>query len=212
MVEVDFCGHATLASAAVLFEQYQVASPLYFQVKNLGTFTIQRMQDGKICMDFPQRKPEKLVHYPAMLHDMIDVPFSEVYVNEQAYILLCDSAADVLNAKPNLSKIQQLAHEHYKSTSITAHNLDLTLTSSSEQYDYVARYFAPHKGIDEDPVTGSMHTGLAPLWAEKLAKNELVAYQASKRGGQIYCRIKDEQRIEIAGYAKLYMVADIFVD
>ena len=214
-VEVDFCGHATLASAYVLFRDYTQISTLKFHVKNLGVFTIVKADDGKIQMDFPMRKPSKQTRYPEILNDVIDKPISEVYLNEQAYILVCQNEQDVLTAKPNFAIINAIAEAYEVSTAITASDgLDVTITAKSdksEKYDYVARYFAPHKGIDEDPVTGSMHTGLAPLWAEKLSKTKLMAYQSSKRGGKLYCEIKPEGRIKISGYAKLFMVAEISI-
>lgn len=213
-VEVDFCGHATLASAFVLFKDFTQLKTIKFHVKDLGVFIIHQAEDGKIEMNFPIRPAEKLEHYPALLEQATDRPFKEVYINAQAFILVCHSAQDVVNATPNLSIIEQLANEHHKSTAITANftDLDVTITAKSEQYDYVARYFAPHKGIDEDPVTGSMHTGLAPLWAEKLGKPQLVGYQASERGGALFCQLLAEDRIEISGYGKLYMQAEIFID
>lgn len=209
-VEVDFCGHATLASSFVLFKDYTQAKTLQFHVKNLGVFTITQADDGKIKMNFPVRMPQKVEEYPELLDEVIDRPIQAVYMNQQAYILVCASEQDVREAKPNFAMINAIAEAYEVSTSITASNsLDITLTADSEVYDYVARYFAPHKGINEDPVTGSMHTGLAPLWAEKLNKKSLVAYQSSKRGGTLYCVLKDNNRIEISGYAKLYMTADI---
>ena len=208
-VEVDFCGHATLASAFVLFKDFTQLKQLQFHVKDLGLFTITQAEDGKIQMNFPIRQPIKLEEYPDLLNHVIDQPFKEVYLNQQAYILVLDSAQNVMDAQPNLANIKEIAKQHHVSTAITAHDLDLTITAQSAQYDYVARYFAPHKGIDEDPVTGSMHTGLAPLWAEKLGKNKLVAFQASVRGGKLFCEIQSAERIEISGYAKLYMQANI---
>ena len=211
-VEVDFCGHATLASSFVLFQFYTQAKNIRFHVKDLGVFIVDQDADGKIRMNFPTRRPEKLETYPEILNEMFDVEFDEVYVNQQAYILCCKSEQDVIRAVPNLEKIKQLGQLEYKSTAITASDFDLSLTASSNQYDYVARYFAPHKGIDEDPVTGSMHTGLAPLWANKLNKSTLRAYQASKRGGLLYCDLLADERIEVAGYGRLYMVAELFLD
>ena len=210
-VEVDFCGHATLASAFVLFKDFTKAKKIQFHVKNLGIFTIHQADDGKIQLNFPIRKAQKLTDYPELLNHVIDKPFKEVYANAQAFILVCHSAQDVIDAIPNLVHIQMIANEHKVSTAITAYHegLDVTITAESEDYDYVARYFAPHKGINEDPVTGSMHTGLAPLWAEKLNKDQLVGYQASARGGELFCKIESEDRIEISGYAKLYMQAEI---
>lgn len=212
-VEIDFCGHATLASAYVLFKDYIQRNTLNFHVKNLGIFNIEQLQDGKITMNFPIRKAQRLSSYPEELNHVIDRPFSEVYVNEQAFILVLENELDVIDAIPDLEAIKQLAESHNRSTAITAYesDLDLTLTAKSEKYDFISRYFAPQKGIDEDPVTGSMHTGLAPLWADKLAKNNLIAFQASARGGELYCQLLENERIEISGYAKLYMVAEINV-
>lgn len=212
-VEVDFCGHATLASAFVLFKDYSQAKTIHFHVKDLGIFIIQQAQDGKIQMNFPIRQPQKVIDYPELLNHVIDQPFKEVYLNAQAYILVCESAQDVINATPNLPNIRKIAEQYHVSTALTAESAgyDVTITAASNDYDYVARYFAPHKGIDEDPVTGSMHTGLAPLWAEKLGKTQLIGYQASARGGKLFCALQDNQRIEISGYAQLFMQAEIFI-
>ena len=213
VLEVDFCGHATLASAFVLFKDYTVEKTIHFHVKNLGIFIIEQAEDGKIKMNFPIRAAQPLKDYPDLLHHVIDQPIQAVYENAQAFILVLESAQAVIDAVPNLVAIQKLAESYKVSTTITAHEdqPDVTITAASDQYDYVARYFAPHKGINEDPVTGSMHTGLAPLWAEKLGKNQLIAYQASARGGKLYCKILDENRIEISGYAKLYMQAELYI-
>ncbi len=211
-VEVDFCGHATLASSFVLFKDFTTTKTIHFHVKDLGVFIVTQGQDGKITMNFPVRVPEPLPDYPALLNEVVDCPFNEVYVNQQAFILVCESEQAVRDAKPDFNKIKELAAAYQRSTAITAADLDISITSKAQHYDYIARYFAPHKGIDEDPVTGSMHTGLAPLWADKLSKWQLVAYQASARGGLLYCDLKDNQRIEISGDAKLYMVAEIFLD
>ena len=211
-VEVDFCGHATLASSFVLFKDFTTTKTIHFHVKDLGVFIVTQGQDGKITMNFPVRVPEPLPDYPVLLNKVVDCPFNEVYVNQQAFILVCESEQAVRGAKPDFNKIKELAVAYQRSTAITAADLDISITSKAQHYDYIARYFAPHKGIDEDPVTGSMHTGLAPLWADKLSKRQLVAYQASARGGLLYCDLKDNQRIEISGYAKLYMVAEIFLD
>ncbi|WP_151957030.1 PhzF family phenazine biosynthesis protein [Acinetobacter guillouiae] len=212
-VEVDFCGHATLASAFVLFKDHTQAKTIHFHVKDLGIFIIQQAEDGKIQMNFPIRQPQKVIDYPELLNHVIDQPFKEVYLNAQAYILVCESAQDVINATPNLPNIRKIAEQYHVSTALTAESAgyDVTITAASNDYDYVARYFAPHKGIDEDPVTGSMHTGLAPLWAEKLGKTQLIGYQASARGGKLFCDIQDSQRIEISGYAQLFMQAEIFI-
>ncbi len=114
---------------------------------------------------------------------------------------------DVLDEQPDMNLLKALG----KRTAITTTDMDVVITTKAdEHYDCVSRYFAPVAGIEEDPVTGSIHTAIAPLWAEKLSKNNIVAYQASSRGGILYCNILNQERIEIAGYGKLYMQAEIF--
>lgn len=211
--EVDFCGHATLASSFVLFKDYTSAKKIYFHVKNLGIFIVEQEADGKIKMNFPQRKAILVTEYPDELRQALTKPFKNVYLNAQAYIVEYESVQDVLDEQPNLELLKTLGKIR---TAITASELqsptDVAITSLGEQYDCVSRYFAPANGINEDPVTGSIHTAIAPLWAEKLLKNSLLAYQASARGGALYCTLLDNDRIEIAGYAKLYMQAEINVD
>lgn len=213
-VEIEFCGHATLASAYVLFKDYCSASKIYFHVKKMGIFIVDQAIDGKIHMNFPIRRAEKLHEVPELIYQAIDRPVVDVYINAQAYILVCASEQDVREATPNLDVICQIGADKKLRTAITsaADSHDIVITASADDYDYVARYFAPNVGINEDPVTGSLHTGLAPFWAERLNKTELIAYQASERGGTLYCILKDDERIEISGYAKLFMIADLFLD
>ena len=206
--EVDFCGHATLASSFVLFKDFTQLKKIQFHVKNLGIFVVSQKEDGKIVMNFPIRRAVKVDEYPALLNQAFTKPFKNVYLNAQAYIIEYETVQDVLDEQPNLALLKQLGKIRTAITS-DAHSLDVAITSNSENYDCISRYFAPANGIDEDPVTGSIHTGIAPLWAEKLAKNNILAYQASKRGGELYCQILENERIEISGYAKLYMQAEI---
>jgi len=116
----------------------------------------------------------------------------------------------VLDETPDFELLKQV---NDRRTAITATGalLDVALTAGAEKYDCVSRYFAPSNGINEDPVTGSIHTGIVPIWAEKLGKQQLVAYQGSSRGGVLYCEIQDNDRIEISGYGKLYMKAEILL-
>ncbi len=240
LVEVAFCGHATLASAFVLFQHCDVVGTVNFHVKNMGIFKVTQAEDGKIHMNFPIRAPHKLEQWPQGIEQAIDRPIQAVYLNEQAYILVCESEQDVREATPNLDVIRKLAGEQLYRTAITAQVqqssesenqskpselLDLAITAQSveqqsqnlalqaigqtEVTDYVARYFAPHIGIDEDPVTGSLHTALAPFWAQQLNKTSLIAEQVSARSGKLYCKLIDDSRIEIAGYAVLYMQAEL---
>lgn len=208
--EVDFCGHATLASSFVLFNQFDTGKTIHFHVKDLGIFVVNQDADGKIRMNFPVRRAEPVAEYPEALRQALSKPFKQVYLNAQGYIVEYESVQDVLDEMPDFELLKQL---NGKRTAITAQNtyLDVAITSQDIQYDCISRYFAPSNGINEDPVTGSIHTGIAPLWAEKLGKNELVAYQASARGGVLYCALQDQDRIEISGYGKLYMQAEIYL-
>ena len=208
--EVAFCGHATLASAFILFREYTKATEIEFEVKNLGTFYVSQAIDGKINMNFPIRKAEQVSDYPQALRDGLTKPFKAVYLNAQAYIVEYESVQDVLDEQPNLEKLKQLGQVR---TAITASQPDIAITAKGEdgKFDCVSRYFAPTIGIDEDPVTGSIHTAIVPLWAEKLNKQRLVAYQASARGGILECFIESAERIEISGYAKLYMQAELSI-
>ncbi|MEB6564152.1 PhzF family phenazine biosynthesis protein [Acinetobacter towneri] len=209
--EVDFCGHATLASSFVIFKDYTAAKTIQFHVKNLGIFTVHQQPDGKICMNFPIRRAKLVKEYPEVLRQALSKPFKNVHLNAQAYIVEYESVQDVLDEQPNLELLKQLGQLR---TALTAacSSVDVAITASSQaDYDCVSRYFAPAMGIPEDPVTGSIHTAIAPLWAELLGKTELVAYQASARGGVLYCRVLEHERIEISGYAQLYLQGEIML-
>ncbi|KAA8734497.1 PhzF family phenazine biosynthesis protein [Acinetobacter qingfengensis] len=206
--EIEFCGHATLASAFILFQKFTALKTIHFHSKKLGIFIISQADDGKICMNFPIRKAEKLSEYPEILNEALTKPIKAVYRNAQAYILEYQSVQDVLEETPDFKKLAELGNLR---TAITTAGLDVAITAQAQQYDCVSRYFAPALGIDEDPVTGSIHTAIVPIWAEKLGKSQLVAYQASQRGGALFCKILDQDRIEIAGYACLFFEADILL-
>lgn len=211
--EVDFCGHATLASSYVLFKDFTTSKKIQFHVKKLGIFTIEQADDGKIQMNFPIRRAEAVTQYPELLRQALTKPFKQVYVNAQAYIVEYETVQDVLDEQPNLALLKQLGALR---TAITASeqvaSKDVAITALGQRYDCVSRYFAPANGIDEDPVTGSIHTGIVPIWAKKLEKDTLMAYQASQRGGELHCVMLENERIEISGYAKLYMQAEIYLD
>lgn len=209
-VEVDFCGHATLASSFVLFHYFTAAKQIAFHVKNLGVFTVEEALDGQIKMNFPIRRAKRVEEVPTLLRQALTRPFKAVYVNEQAYIVMYESVQDVIDEQPNFELLKQFGQLR---TAITAEAaaLDVAITSADTTYDCVSRYFAPANGIAEDPVTGSIHTAILPLWGELLGKDKLVAYQASPRGGTLYGQLLENERIEISGYARLFMQADIEV-
>ena len=201
--EIAFCGHATLASAFVLFNKNPDVETIKFYAKAVGILTIVQTDDGKIQMDFPNTKPEKVKDIPESLLAGLSIAPVEVYKNTQAYFVIYNAEADVLNVERDNERLKQLAP------------LDVVVTCQAKSadykdYDFISRYFWPANGGDEDPVTGSAHTALAPLWAERLGKNNLVAYQASRRGGILDCVVAGN-RILISGNAVQYMTGFITV-
>ncbi|MGO2997038.1 MAG: PhzF family phenazine biosynthesis protein [Moraxellaceae bacterium] len=203
LTEIDFCGHATLASAYVLFKKNPNVKVINFSAKAVGILTVAKTDSGKMQMDFPNRMPEKIDEIPDSLLAGLSIAPAEVYRNTQAYFVIYDSESDVLNVVRDNETLKQLA----------PYDVVVTCQATSEKYedyDFVSRYFWPANGGDEDPVTGSIHTGLAPLWAKRLAKNELVAYQASSRGGVLDCTVAGD-RVLISGNAVSYLTGFITV-
>lgn len=201
--EIAFCGHATLASAFVLFNKNPNVETIKFSAKAVGVLTIMQTDDGKIQMDFPNTKPEKVKDIPESLLAGLSITPVEVYKNTQAYFVIYNAEADVLNVERDNERLKQLAP------------LDVVVTCQAKSadykdYDFISRYFWPANGGDEDPVTGSAHTALVPLWAECLGKNNLVAYQASRRGGVLDCVVAGN-RVLMSGNAVQYMTGFITV-
>ena len=201
LTEIDFCGHATLASAFVLFKKHPSLTSIQFSAKAVGVLIIVQTNTGKIQMDFPNRMPEKVDSIPKSLLAGLSIVPVELYRNSQAYFVIYNSESEVLNVLRDNEELKKLAP------------LDVVVTcqSESDKYDFISRYFWPANGGDEDPVTGSIHTGLAPLWAERLGKNALLAYQASKRSGVLDCVVAGD-RVFISGHAVHYLTGLITVE
>jgi len=196
--EIDFCGHATLASAYVIFGQNQDLAVIKFVAKAVGTLSAVKLPDGLIEMSFPQRSPEPVPAIPASLLDGLSIKPKEVLKNQQAYFAVYDNEQDVKAVVPDLRKLVALGP------------LDVVVTAPGTQHDFVSRYFWPANGGDEDPVTGSIHAGLAPFWASRLGKNDLVALQVSRRTGLLKCRVEND-RVFVAGAAVQYLEGTIEV-
>lgn len=192
ITEIDFCGHATLATAFVLFKEDTSLKEVTFIAKAVGSLSVRQLDDGYIEMNFPNRKPKKVETIPQELIKGLSIEPKDVLVNQQTYFVVYENEEDVYNVEVNLDEIKKLGP------------LDVTVTARSSKYDCISRYFWPANGGIEDPVTGSMHTGLAPLWAERLNKTDLIAYQASSRGGLLKCQVSDE-KVVILGQAVLYL-------
>lgn len=192
-VEVDLCGHATLASAWVLFNRlgYQHDRISFFT--RSGTLTVMKESGSdRLVLDFPVTKLTS-VQPAADLIDAIGAKPVEVLAGI-SYVLVYDNANIVRNLRPNMNGL------------MTLDRFAVIVTAPGDRpgIDCVSRFFAPAKGIPEDPVTGSAHCSIVPYWAQKLGKTDIVAYQASRRGGTLYCRL-DGDRVHMAGTCRPYM-------
>ncbi|MFM0212339.1 PhzF family phenazine biosynthesis protein [Paraburkholderia sediminicola] len=198
LTEIAFCGHATLASAYVIFRQCEDLDVIEFVAKAVGRLTVCRMPDGLIEMSFPQRRPERLNEIPANLMLGLSIRPQEVLINQQAYVAIYETEHEVRSVVPELNLLSTLAP------------LDVVVTARGDDHDFVSRYFWPANGGDEDPVTGSIHAALAPFWSERLGKSELVAMQVSRRSGLLRCRAQAD-RVYISGQAVQYLEGTIEV-
>ena len=188
-VEVDLCGHATLASAHVLWDEriLPVAERARFHTKS-GELTAWREGDT-IRMDFPS-EPVTSSAAPAALTEALSVPFSFAGRNRMDWLVEVADEAAVKAVRPELRALVTLG----------VRGVIVTACSAAPGRDFVSRFFAPGAGVDEDSVTGSAHCALAPYWAEKLGKDALTGYQASVRGGTVWCTLKGD-RVILGGRA-----------
>ena len=193
LAEVDLCGHATLASAHILFEELGYSNPsIEFETRS-GKLMVERRQ-GKLVMDFPALSTKQCAAPKALIDGLGKQPV-KVLASED-YIAVFENEAAIRALAPDLSMLNQLDLR------------GVIVTAPGDQVDFVSRFFAPKLGIAEDPVTGSAHCELTPYWAEKLGKTSLRAFQASRRGGFIECELRGE-RVLLSGTAVTFMRAEI---
>ena len=197
-VEIDLCGHATLASAFIIINFFDKNNHfLSFNTKS-GILTVNFNKINDLYeMDFPARKPQK-TEINQIVQKSINAQIKEAYISRDL-LLLIDTEEQVKNLEIDFDKIKTIKD---------CFAFIVTAKSSSKEYDFVSRFFAPNAGIIEDPVTGSSHSTLIPFWAEKLNKNKLIAKQLSKRGGILFCE-NNGNRVKISGKAKLYLEGKI---
>jgi len=194
-VEVRLCGHATLATAAVLFREVGVETDLLHFETLSGTLTARRAATG-IALNFPADPPSPY-GAPDRIRELLqEYEVETVYYAPETRNLLIHlgSADDVRALEPDFARVLAVTDQS------ELHGVIVTARGESP-YDFVSRYFAPWVGIEEDPVTGSAHTVLGPYWGQLLGKGELFAYQASARGGELHIALLDEGRVAIAGEA-----------
>ena len=188
-IEVDLCGHATLASAHVLWEDGHLErnAQARFHTKS-GLLTADR-RDPWIELDFPAT-PAAPAGAPPGLSEALGAKPRFVGLSKFDYLVELQDEATVRNLVPDLGSIGR----------VKARGVIVTSRADKGKYDFVSRFFAPQSGVPEDPVTGSAHCALAPYWSAKLGKRELMAYQASTRGGEIRVRL-DADRVRLGGQA-----------
>ncbi|MRR34949.1 PhzF family phenazine biosynthesis protein [bacterium] len=195
-IEVDLCGHATLAASHVLFthEGYK-GSALRFGSRS-GELAVSR-EGSKYALDFPADPVKRAALTPALRACFGPKPVA-AFKGRHDYLLVFDREAQISDIKPDLTAINKL-----KARGIIA-------TAPGRKVDFVSRFFAPQSGIAEDPVTGSAHTTLAPYWGKVLGKTEMTALQLSPRGGRLWVRVRGD-RIIILGKAVTYLKGEIEV-
>jgi PhzF family phenazine biosynthesis protein len=200
-VEVDLCGHATLASAHVLWEQDHMAATRAVRFTSRSGVLTARRHDTLIELDFPIR-PTTAVAPPPQLLLALGLAEAPRFCGR--------SGADYLLELPDEQAVASLSADHTRLRTLALRAVIVTAKSTAKDFDFVSRFFAPGVGIDEDPVTGSAHCALAPYWQARLGKQQLRAFQASPRGGELQLRLND-QRVLIAGHAITVLKGELCV-
>ncbi len=188
-VEVDLCGHATLASAHVLWEEGHLAADAQARFHTRSGWLLAERRGDWIEMDFPA-KMEESAEPPAELASALGLKPVYVGRNQFDYLVEVESAAELRAARPDHGILRKLP----------VRGIIVTARSDTPEFDFISRFFAPGAGVNEDPVTGSAHTCLGPYWSKRLGKTEFVAYQASARGGMVRVRCAGE-RVFMSGQA-----------
>ncbi|MBB5638351.1 PhzF family phenazine biosynthesis protein [Pedobacter cryoconitis] len=193
--EVDLCGHATLATAYVLYHQENYKrEEIEFYSPRSGRLTA-RIKENKFILNFPVDDIQEVSIGETLVSLTNKKPIAAFKGNSD-YMLVFEDEEDIQTMVPNLKIIAQ-------------QNIrGLIVTAAGKNHDFVSRFFGPGVGVDEDPVCGSAHTTLTPFWATQLDKKKLNAYQLSKRGGEVFCQLLDG-RVELGGQAVLYLKGEI---
>ena len=192
--EVDLCGHATLASAFVLFERDPGLSRISFQSRS-GALAVDRQGD-LLVLDFPSRPPVPVAP-PAGLAEALGATVRETW-KARDLVAILDDEATVRGLKPDLAALAPMD------------DFAVVATAAGQEADFVSRFFGPRVGVPEDPVTGSAHSTLVPLWAGRLGRPKLRALQVSPRGGELFCELKGD-RVAIGGRAVKVIEGTLFL-
>ena len=197
-VEVPLCGHATLASSHVIFNELgHKDERIVFKTRRRGDLSVTRDGD-KFVLDFPAY-PMNEIEPIEMLRTAEFPPLRYFESQDDMLFLLMDSQKTVVELQPDMSKVESLPYQ------------EVIITAKGDDCDFASRMFAPKIGIPEGPVTGAIHCSLIPYWSEQLGKTELFARQVSKRGGELFCELAGN-RVKIGGNAVLYLKGEIYVE
>jgi PhzF family phenazine biosynthesis protein len=196
-VEVDLCGHATLAAACVILDiRRETADPrIVFRTKS-GELAVERDGDS-YALDFPSRPPQPCVVHPGLAEALGAAPKKVLAARD--YLCVFETEEQVVALAPDMAKLAEMDR------------FAVIVTAPGRDCDFISRFFAPSAGVPEDPVTGSAHSTLIPYWAEQLGKTKLFARQRSRRGGELWCELRGD-RVRIAGHAARYMQGAIEFD
>lgn len=197
--EVDLCGHATLATAHILFTELGYDKDEILLHSKSGVLKINRVAENRIQLDFPANAPQPLTNVPDALFSSLGVKESPVFITSFDLMVVLDSQKEVEELEPDFA------------TLATVKARGVICTAKGDDSDIVARCFYPQSGINEDPVTGSAHTIMVPYWAEKLGKNKLQSIQLSARKGYLDCELKGD-RVLMRGTAKTYLKGTFFTE
>lgn len=195
-VEVDLCGHATLASAYILFNHLGYRNEQIVFNSKSGILRVTRRKDGKVTLDFPVDKPE-ISADEGLIEKALGVRPLGVYISKFDFMVVLDNQSAIEALKPDLALVRKLKSR------------GLIVTAPGEESDFVSRCFFPQSGIDEDPVTGSAHCVLVPYWADKKGKNKLTAIQLSARRGYLDCELSGD-RVLMSGHAHIYLEGEFY--
>jgi PhzF family phenazine biosynthesis protein len=195
--EIDLCGHATLASAHILFTELAYSNDtIHFETVKAGVLTVQRNGD-KYTMDFPSRPPIP-IEEPNGLIEALGGNQPVAILRSRDYFVVYETESEIRDLAPDFFALSKLD------------TVGVVVTARGDKVDFVSRFFAPGAGIPEDPVTGSAHCNLIPYWAKILGKDQLHAYQISARKGELWCELKGD-RVLMSGKAVTYLKGDIIL-
>ncbi len=195
VVEVDLCGHATLAAAHVLFHYYNAGPQIiHLHSPRSGALSVEKTGE-QLTLDFPTDECTAIDCPPILVKALGQKP-TECYKGKTDYLLIYNNQKEIEALQPNFALI------------LEGGGRGLIVSAPGDSVDFVSRFFAPQVGVDEDPVTGSAHTTLTPVWHQKLGKKVMTAKQLSKRQGELTCEYKGD-RVKISGYAVTYLKGEI---